>query len=72
MRPVYRRRRRGAAFDFGEVVSLFLLGVIGLWGAWFGVQSMLTLWWPLNIAYLVAGLIVALISAAVARALLTR
>jgi 1,4-dihydroxy-2-naphthoate octaprenyltransferase len=72
MRPVYRRRRRGASFDLGEVVSLVLLGVIGVWGAWFGVQSLLTLWWPLNVAYLLAGLIVALISAAVARALLTR
>jgi hypothetical protein len=72
MRSVYRRRRRGAAFDLGEVLSLVLLGVIGIWGAWFGVQSLLTLWWPLNVAYLLAGLVVALISAAVARALLTR
>jgi hypothetical protein len=72
MRPVYRRRRRGAAFDLGELLSLVLLGVIGVWGIWFGVQSLLTLWWPLNLAYLLAGLIVALIAAAVGRALLTR
>jgi hypothetical protein len=69
---VYRRRRRGASFDIGEVTSLVLLGVIGLWGLWFGVQSLLTLWWPLNLAYLLAGALVALVSAAVARALLTR
>ena len=67
-----RRRRRGSSFDFGELTSLVLLAVIGIWGIWFGVQSLLTLWWPINIAYLVAGLLVALISAAVARALLTR
>jgi hypothetical protein len=66
------RRRRGAALDIGELTSLVLLAIIAVWGVWFGVQSMLTLWWPINLAYLVAGLIVALISAAVARALLAR
>ena len=67
-----RRRRPGAALDAGELVSLILLAIIALWGLWFGVQSMLTLWWPINAAYLLAGLFVAGISAAVARALLIR
>jgi hypothetical protein len=58
--------------DLGEAVGVVLLGVIAVWGAWFGVQSMLTLWWPVNVAYLLAGLAVAAISTAVARALLLR
>jgi hypothetical protein len=69
---VYRRRRSGASFDVGEIASLVLLGVIGVWGIWFGIQSLLTLWWPLNVAYLLAGALVAFVSAAVARAMLTR
>jgi hypothetical protein len=66
------RRRRGAPLDIGELVSLVLLAVIGIWGVWFGIQSLLTLWWPINAAYLAAGLVVAIVSAAVARALLIR
>jgi hypothetical protein len=66
------RRRRGGSVDLGELTSLVLLAVIALWGVWFGVQSLLTLWWPVNVAYLLAGLAVAGVSAAVARALLTR
>jgi uncharacterized membrane protein len=69
---VYRRRRRGAAVDLGEVTSLVLLAVIAIWGIWFGVQSVLTLWWPINVAYLLAGILVAIVCAAIARALLTR
>ena len=67
---------RGAArprgIDLGEWVSLFFLAVIGVWGLWFGVQSLLTLWWPINAAYLLAGLIVAAISALVGLAILKR
>jgi hypothetical protein len=70
-RSVYRRRP-GAPLDIGEVAGLVVLAVIAIWGVWFGVQSLLTLWWPLNAAYLVAGLLVAIVSAAVARALLIR
>ena len=69
---MYRRRRRGAAVDLGELTSLILLAVIAIWGIWFGVQSVLTLWWPINLAYLLAGLLVAIICAFVARALLAR
>lgn len=58
--------------DAGELVGILLLAVIGLWGAWFGVQSLVTLWWPINVAYFAAGETVALVSAAVARALLNR
>ncbi len=56
----------------GELVGIALLGVIGLWGAWFGVQSLITLWWPINVGYFAAGSIVAVVSAGVARALLNR
>ena len=55
-----------------ELVSLLVLAVIGVWGAWFGVQSVLSLWWPLNMLYLAAGLVVAAISFAVGRAILSR
>lgn len=58
--------------DLGEIVSLFFLAVMAVWGLWFGVQSLLTLWWPINAAYLLAGVIVAAISALVGRAILTR
>jgi hypothetical protein len=54
------------------VTSLVLLAVIAIWGIWFGVQSVLTLWWPINVAYLLAGILVAIVCAAIARALLTR
>ncbi len=56
----------------GEIVSLLVLAFIGIWGAWFGVQSLLTLWWPLNALYLLAGLIVAAIAFAVGRAIMSR
>ena len=58
--------------DFGELVAIILLSIIGLWGLWFGWQSMVGLWWPINIAYLAAGVIVTLISGGVAWALLNR
>jgi fatty acid desaturase len=64
--------RRGRWPDAGELVSIILLALIAIWGLWFGVQSMLTLWWPLNVAYMVAGLVVAGVSAAVARAIVRR
>jgi hypothetical protein len=64
--------RRGRWPDAGELIGLILLAIIGLWGAWFGVQSVLTLWWPINVIYLVAGMLVMAVSAAVARAMLVR
>jgi len=63
---------RGRWPDVGEVASIIVLAVMGIWGVWFGVQSLMTLWWPLNVGYLAAGLVVALVSAAVGRAILTR
>jgi hypothetical protein len=56
----------------GEAGSILVLAVIGVWGIWFGVQSVLTLWWPLNVVYLAAGLIVAAVSAAFGRAIVSR
>jgi hypothetical protein len=58
--------------DVGEIVGMVLLAVMGLWGVWFAVQSLITLWWPINVAYFAAGALVAGISAAVARAMLNR
>jgi divalent metal cation (Fe/Co/Zn/Cd) transporter len=58
--------------DVGELVGIVLLAVMALWGLWFGLQSLLTLFWPINVLYALAGAIVAVISAAVARALLNR
>ncbi len=69
MRGYIQRRSR---LHPGELISLVMLAVIGVWGVWFGVQSVLSLWWPLNALYLLAGLIVAAISATVGRALLNR
>jgi hypothetical protein len=63
--------RRGLP-DAGELIGIVVLAVIGVWGAWFGVQALLTLWWPINAVYALAGAVVAFISAAVARALLNR
>jgi hypothetical protein len=63
---------RPGRIDLGEWVSLLFLAVIAVWGLWFGVQSLLTLWWPINAAYLLAGLIVAAISALVGLAILKR
>jgi hypothetical protein len=65
-------RRHGSRLDAAELISVFLLAVIGLWGAWFGVQSLLTLWFPVNVVYLLAGCVVAVVSALVGRALLRR
>ena len=56
----------------GEVIGIALLAVIGLWGLWFALQSLLTLWWPINAAYVIAGALVAGVSAAVAKAILNR
>jgi hypothetical protein len=58
--------------DAGELIGIILLAVMALWGLWFGLQSFLTLWWPINVLYAFAGAGVAVISAAVARALLNR
>jgi hypothetical protein len=58
--------------DVGELIGIVMLAVIGLWGAWFGVQAWLTLFWPINVIYALAGAMVACISAVVARALLSR
>lgn len=58
--------------DAGELIGIALLAVIGVWGLWFGVQSLVTLWWPINVAYLLAGALVAGVSAAVAVAMLNR
>jgi hypothetical protein len=66
------RGRRTSWPDAGELIGTVLLAIIGLWGAWFGLQALLTLWWPINAMYALAGAVVAFISAAVARALLNR
>jgi hypothetical protein len=58
--------------DAGEMAGIVVLGVFALWGVWFGVQSFLTLWWPINVGYALAGGAVAVICVAVARALLNR
>jgi hypothetical protein len=54
------------------LLGIVMLALIGVWGVWFGWQSMLGLWWPLNAAYAAAGVAVALISGGVAWALLNR
>ncbi|HEY3060313.1 MAG TPA: hypothetical protein VGL99_15240 [Chloroflexota bacterium] len=64
--------RRGRWPDLGESASIVVLAVIGAWGVWFGVQAVLTLWWPLNVVYLLAGVVVAGVSAAVGRAIISR
>jgi hypothetical protein len=69
---VRRYAGRGRWPDLGELASVLVLAIIAIWGVWFAVQSLLTLWWPLNAAYLLAGLIVAGVSLAVARAVLSR
>jgi hypothetical protein len=58
--------------DLGELVAIVLLGIMVAWGLWFGWQSMIGLWWPLNVAYAAAGVGVALISGGVAWVLLNR
>ena len=58
--------------DAGELVGLIVLAIMALWGGWFAWQSWLGLWWPLNILYAAAGVLVAVICVAVARALLNR
>jgi hypothetical protein len=58
--------------DLGELIGIVLLGIMAAWGLWFGWQSMVGLWWPLNVAYTAAGVMVALISGGVAWALLNR
>ena len=58
--------------DVGELIGIVLLAVMALWGIWFGLQSLLALFWPINVLYALAGAIVAVISAAVARAMLSR
>ena len=63
---------RGGLPDLGETVSVVLLLIIAVWGVWFGIQSLVTLWWPINLGYLLAGGVVAGISLGVARALLNR
>jgi hypothetical protein len=56
----------------GELIGIVLLAVMALWGVWFGVQSFLTLWWPINLVYMLAGALVAVIATVVAGALLNR
>lgn len=58
--------------DIGELLGIGLLLIIGAWGVWFGWQAAIGLWWPLNVAYAVAGGVVALISIAISLALLNR
>ena len=58
--------------DLGEWLGIIMLLIIGAWGVWFGWQSAISLWWPLNVAYTLAGAAVALISLAVAVAMLKR
>jgi hypothetical protein len=58
--------------DIGELIGIGMLVVIGAWGVWFGWQSAISLWFPLNVAYALAGAIVALISIGVSLALLNR
>jgi hypothetical protein len=58
--------------DAAELISVIVLAIMAVWGAWFCVQSLLALWWPLNLAYGLAGAMVAIISAVVARAVLKR
>jgi hypothetical protein len=58
--------------DIGELLGIGLLLIIGAWGVWFGWQAAISLWWPLNVAYAVAGGVVALISIAISLALLNR
>jgi hypothetical protein len=58
--------------DLGELLGIVMLTIIGVWGVWFGWQSIVGLWWPLNVAYAAAGGAVALISGGVAWALLNR
>jgi hypothetical protein len=58
--------------DLGELIGVVILAIMGAWGLWFGWQSIVGLWWPLNLAYGMAGLAVAGIAAAVARAVLRR
>ena len=67
-----QRARPGRLPDPGELAGLAILGIMAIWGVWFGVQSMAHLWWPLNVAYLAAGLMVAVVCIAVARAVLNR
>jgi hypothetical protein len=57
--------------DAGELVGIILLGIIGIWGICFGLQSLLALWWPLNVGYGLAGALVASVSCAVAWAIIT-
>jgi hypothetical protein len=57
--------------DATELVGILLLGIIGIWGVWFGLQSLLALWWPLNLGYGLAGALVAGVSCAVAWAIIT-
>ena len=67
-----RYRGRGRWPETSELIAIILLGVIALWGVWFAVQSLLTLWWPINVGYLLAGLVVALVAVGIARALIIR
>jgi Na+/H+-dicarboxylate symporter len=67
-----QRARPGRLPDPGELASIGILGIMAVWGIWFGVQSITHLWWPLNAAYMAAGLTVAVICIALARAVLNR
>jgi hypothetical protein len=67
-----QRRRPGATLDLGEVTSLLLLAAIAIWGVWFAVQAAMSLWFPLNALYGLAGVGVAVVCVLVGRALLSR
>lgn len=72
MKPYGGNPNRLRLPDMGELLGIALLLIIGGWGVWFGWQAAISLWWPLNLAYAVAGAAVAIISVAVSIALLNR
>ena len=72
MRPYGGNPNRLRLPDLGELIGIVMLVIIGAWGVWFGWQSANSLWWPLNLAYTLAGAAVALISVGVTVAMLNR
>ena len=72
VQPYGGNRSRLRLPDAGELLGIVILAVMGAWGVWFAWQSAISLWFPLNVGYAAAGAIVALICAAVGRAMLNR